>query len=375
MELETKYKPPFDLAEIAKRESFLVDLWKGQPSEKVAFQIVVEANRKLPYSLKQIEENPHLYLAIQQEQHKARLFYDDYSIPVIIPFPSVLVIATAFGCKINWEDDDTPPNTESVISTAKEVGKLKLPTLESGLVPVALSGVEYMANCVGDTCPIRIINHQGPFTNAVYLVGYEQLMMDLFDCPDSVHRLLEMITEFMIKFIKEQQKRAPRFVPAMIYPDWMPQDWGISIADDFLAVLSPQFYEEFSLKYNNILSEEFNGLHIHSCGDFQRNYKTLLKTKKLRGVNFEASDNNLEMLFELMPENVVLAPHAGIHAKEVFGGALNYVKKLLEYKRPTTRLHITIEGTLQDLSNADVISDGNELSEIVQILKNYNSRV
>ena len=121
-----KIEPVFNADEIARREKFVTALWKGEQTEKVAFQVVGEAYQELPCTLKELEDDPAKFLVSQLTQQKARLAYDDYTIPMIIPYPSVLAIASAFGCAIVRESDNTPPNAAPVISSAKEVDRKRV---------------------------------------------------------------------------------------------------------------------------------------------------------------------------------------------------------------------------------------------------------
>ena len=362
---------------VEQREVFLAGIWKGEATEKIAFQIVGEAyskdRKKRPCTIKETQNEPDKYLAIQLDNHRCRLDYDDYSIPLVVPFPSVLTVATAFGCNEVWESDNASPDAAPVLANAGDVDNLKMPSMNDGLVPQALAAVEYFVKEVGDTYPIRAINHQGPFANAMYIFGYENIMLQLYDHSREVHKILEMVTEFMIKFINEQKRRVPWFLPTIVYPDWIPQNYGLGIADDFVAVLSPDFYEEFCIPYNNILSDEFNGIHIHSCGDFRHNYQNLLKHRKLRGVNFEASDNDIAAVVDTFSGKAVIAPHPGIHASDTFGNMVNYIKTFLELKRPDTRVHLTIEGGTFDSTTGTYSVDKEDIDAAAKLLKQYNN--
>jgi hypothetical protein len=106
-------------------------------------------------------------------------------------------------------------------------------------------------------------------------------------CPDEVHALLEKVTEATILYIKEQFLRIHNLFSVgheSICP--VPRFAGVRVSDDTAALLSPDLYREFGVKYNNQISREFGGIVVHSCGDVQYVAPAMMEIEGLKGLDF-----------------------------------------------------------------------------------------
>ncbi|MCL2175935.1 MAG: uroporphyrinogen decarboxylase family protein, partial [Treponema sp.] len=56
--------------------------------------------------------------------------------------------------------------------------------------------------------------------------------------------------------------------------------------DDTAALLSPNLYREFGLKYNAMLAKEFGGIVVHSCGDVSNVAEAMMEIPGLKGLDF-----------------------------------------------------------------------------------------
>ena len=51
-----------------------------------------------------------------------------------------------------------------------------------------------------------ITDFQGPLTTANQLMGYDKLIYLMFDHPDLMHRLMDVVTESLILWVKTQKE-------------------------------------------------------------------------------------------------------------------------------------------------------------------------
>jgi hypothetical protein len=61
---------------------------------------------------------------------------------------------------------------------------------------------------------------------------------------------------------------------------------GIRVSDDTAALLSPNLYREFGVKYNAMIAKEFGGIVVHSCGDVANVVEAMTEIPGLRGLDF-----------------------------------------------------------------------------------------
>ena len=167
--------------------------------------------------------------------------------------------------------------------------------------------------------------------------------MALYENPKEVHILLNMVSDLIIEFVKNQQSIVKEFVPNHWPGIWMPDRFGISVSDDLMAVISPDLYEEFALPYNNKISDAFNGVFINCCGDFRHNLDNLAKHKKLRGVDFKASEISYPAVIEKLSGKALLVVRWGLNKDIHFKSCLDFLKHVLDNKKDDTSLYIFVE--------------------------------
>ncbi|MCL2478006.1 MAG: uroporphyrinogen decarboxylase family protein, partial [Treponema sp.] len=106
-------------------------------------------------------------------------------------------------------------------------------------------------------------------------------------CPDEVHALLEKVTEATIIYLREQFRRIKNLFSVGHESSCpIPRSAGVRISDDTAALLSPDLYREFGVKYNNMISKEFGGIVVHSCGDIQHVVPAMMEIEGLKGLDF-----------------------------------------------------------------------------------------
>jgi uroporphyrinogen-III decarboxylase len=267
--------------------------------------------------------------------------YEGDFIPSVGPVAFVVGIPSAFGCEI-VQPHDAHPWVRPLITDFSDIRRLKRPKVTDGLLGKALEATMYITEKTGDSYPIRMVNIQGPLTNAGYLLGDSELLLAMYDHPKEVHFLLGLITDLMIEFVHAQRALVGEFNPIVHCPDWIPDGGGIGIPDDYAGVISPVLYEEFALPYNNRLSREFGGVGIHSCGCSEGVWDVFLKHENLKVVNFELSDNSFEKAVEKFSGKAVIAPHAPMRQKK-YPRMIDMVRHMVEAKRDDTALIITLE--------------------------------
>jgi hypothetical protein len=106
-------------------------------------------------------------------------------------------------------------------------------------------------------------------------------------CPGEVHALLEKVTEATVRYIREQFRRIKNLFSVGHESSCpIPRFAGVRLSDDVAALLSPELYREFGVRYNNTISREAGGLVIHSCGDIQYVVSAMMEVEGLRGLDF-----------------------------------------------------------------------------------------
>lgn len=255
--------------------------------------VVQGYSRPLGFTAHELHFDKERMLKQQVHDILLSLQIDSDQVPGLWPYHGTGVLASAFGCETIWPID-RDPWTKPVVMKPEDVYALKEPDPQaSGLLPKVLETIKYFGRETKGKVPIKLTDTQGPLDTASLVWDYKRFMGAMHTNPSEVHVLLKMVTDLVIEFTKIQFE----LVQDPYYPsDCFPRDIkgrGIGISDDLAAVLSPEAYKRFGAPYNSQISQAFNGLHIHSCGEYVHNLQTMLEIPRLRGVNWNSSPREM----------------------------------------------------------------------------------
>lgn len=258
---------------------------------------------------------------------------DDF-VPHMQAQQGVTVFASAFGCEVEFFDH-TLPWAHPVIRAEdppEKVYKLPAPAITDGQLGTILQWGDYFVERTAGRYALAITDLQGPLDTAYLVWEPSSIMVGMYTNPKEVHHLMRLVTDLIIKFVREQRSRVPEFMPCHFPPVWLPDGRGISVSEDCLAVLSPALYEKFALPYLNELSDAFGGVFVHSCGNFMHQLDNLEKVRNLRGLNFEASEMPLEAVWERFGDRTALVIHRGLNKQIRFDSELDFVRHVMRVR-------------------------------------------
>lgn len=211
----------------------------------------------------------------------------DY-IPLIEPWHSMGVYASAFGCKTKWYDDKDPV-TVYAIENPEEVYNLKPDLKNSELMNRTLDTIKYFQSRVGTSIPISTCDPNGPLLCASFVMKTDNFFMALVTNPKEMHYLIDMATDVFIEFYERQLDvlKNPAF-PGHNYV-YSKDAKGVCVSVDNLSQHSPNTIEEYCIPTLEKIAAKFDGVIVHSCGNWMHNIDSVLKIKGLRGLNFHSS--------------------------------------------------------------------------------------
>ena len=293
-------------------------------------------------------QNPRKFLAAQLEEIEGQLRFRGDFVPALCPTLGVIAIPSAFGCEVVWWENDFPSVRPLIKGDPHRVYDLGRPPLRSGVLGRILDCTRVFVEKTQGRYPIRLADIQGPLDNAALIFGHTEFFEAVLSHPCEVHHLLRVVTEFMIDFARAQRELVislgAEFVPSGFQP-WIPDGSGISIANDAGVMLSPALHDEFGVPYLNQISAAFNGVYIHSCGNWTHLFPSLEKIQNLRGLEFGASETPFGPVAEHFGGRTVLACRVGLHRDIKFRGMADYVDHLLKTRKTNRGLFIHVDIT------------------------------
>ncbi|MDH7482123.1 MAG: uroporphyrinogen decarboxylase family protein [Armatimonadota bacterium] len=199
-------------------------------------------------------------------------------------------VASLFGCKISLTMNNMPwcePLSETELMKALDRG---VPDLSSGLGTRVFETEQFYLDTLSQypnlskAVHVFICDTQGPFDTAHLIMGH-RIYTEIYDNPDLVHRLLDVVTETYIAFTKAQKEIIGE-CNDWSYHSQMKVRGGIRICEDAPTNISSSAYLEFCRPYNERCLAEFNGGWIHYCGKGYQIFPHVISTPGLCGVNF-----------------------------------------------------------------------------------------
>ncbi len=134
---------------------------------------------------------------------------------------------------------------------------------------------------------------QGPLDVAHLIWGHD-IFMAMYDCPDIVHRLLKLITDTYLVFMRKWKKLIGEW-------DELSAHWcfymkgEILLRNDSAVLISRGHYEEYSKQYDQVILNEFSGGN-HYCGCGNTFIESMCEIKNLLSIHCgqpELNDINL----------------------------------------------------------------------------------
>ena len=235
---------------------------------------------------KKFYNNPDAEIEWAEEHERKREGVYDYGFPNIKPNQGINIVAGAFGCECK-PNDEADPWVEPLIheENVEDVFELKIPDpVNNPYFEQAWKHIEALQS--KSSIPLRVINVPSPLVTASLIWEYTSFIEATLVYSDEVHVLLEKVTEATIGYVREMLKRITNLYGVSHEFWYVPRDTGIRISDDTAALLSPNLYREFGVKYNAQISKEFGGIVVHSCGDVSNVAAVMMETPGLRGLDF-----------------------------------------------------------------------------------------
>ncbi len=167
--------------------------------------------------------------------------------------------------------------------------------------------LERLTRAVGDILPIDVQRspaHSGFMsdisTSLAKLRGFEQLMIDMYEAPDELHRLLAFMRDGILQNNAEAEAAGHYTLTsgqnqAMPYggglepprPNSGPRGrkdlWGFCAAQEY-TLISPAFHDAFLFQYQLPVYAHFGRTHYGCCEDLGRKIDMLRQLKNLRSI-------------------------------------------------------------------------------------------
>ncbi len=220
--------------------------------------------------------------------------FDNIPMIRIVSGCATWTMAMAYGCEMVVSDNRI--GVKHIIEDAQDAYKIKkLENVhEHGVFPLINGRILEFQRRYGNVL-IGASDNQSPNDILTEVVSSETAMIAMYDEPETMHYLLDIFTESDIEINKYQQSIINNYSG---HQQWSYLPFGIFVADDNAAFLSPNTYEEFAKPYNERLAKEFGGVSLHCCMKYEQNLKLMGETEGFMAFDPQTDFNNSEIIIE-----------------------------------------------------------------------------
>jgi uroporphyrinogen-III decarboxylase len=144
---------------------------------------------------------------------------------------------SAFGARCVFPRNGFP-FAEPIFTGEKQIQEIKEPNpATDGLLPLMLNRLRWARPRIEDLGhKIRFSVSRGPLNIATFLMGMTEFLIAIKTGPEAMHRLLRVITDFLVKWHELQRETIPTID-------------GILILDDIVGFLGEKDFLEFAFPY------------------------------------------------------------------------------------------------------------------------------
>jgi uroporphyrinogen decarboxylase len=202
------------------------------------------------------------------------------------------VESEAFGSPVRFQDNEVPVVSAPIVQDEKDLLKLRIPGVGEARTGIYIDTIKEAKKLITDRPVFAGI--LGPFSLSGRLMDMTEIMALCYDEPELVHNVLEIVTDFQIKYGTAMRKAGAN---------------GIVMAEPAAGMLSPALIGEFSTPYvkriiDAIETDDCFFLY-HNCGN-----STLTLTKEIldTGARFFSFGNaiDLEQMLKLIPSDRIV---------------------------------------------------------------------
>jgi hypothetical protein len=230
---------------------------------------------------------------------------DDRAPTIRVQFGTAQV-AAAFGCAMHIPPNNLPAAGSHVLTRIENVRAMNRPALDAGWYGKLAEWTAVWKEHLPEGVRIQHPDIQSAF-NSAHLIRGNDIFLDLYDCPEEVGILLDLVTDFMIDITRHAKR--------MIGEDseWF-FDWGAMwkgcarISNCSMQMIGPEFYRRCVLPRDVRFFEAVGGGRIHYCGAAGEVLDEYFRVPHLSGLDVDCAYHDFFALCDRMPAKMVLTP-------------------------------------------------------------------
>lgn len=214
-----------------------------------------------------------------------KFWADNYPVSCAQSCMDLSLEAEAFGAEIRYADDEVPTVIGRLVKSVDDIDALQLPAIDAGRTAGTVNAIAEAKKQIKKPVLAGVI---GPYSLAGRLMDMTELMVNCYDEPEAVHRILEKTTMYLSSLISRYKAAGAD---------------GVIMAEPAAGLLSPVICEEFSSFYVRRIAREVKSKNFvfiyHNCGNVVPLFENL---KEIDADAYHFGNAvDLEKMLKLMP--------------------------------------------------------------------------
>ena len=199
---------------------------------------------------------------------------DEDEIPLAVFLDQATVHeAVAFDLPVEYRAGSTPWGGH-LITDIQQVDTLQMPDLTRNRRLLETRHQLEQLRSIVDGLPVLTSVHlHAPFTMAAQIYNAQDLFLACYEEPERLHRLLDYCVRFFLHFERVKWQYGTSAEPLDEFVCWRESQLGVTrvwTSDDTASMASPKVYKEFVLPYNRMLYDNFEYVHLHMDGRWDK---------------------------------------------------------------------------------------------------------
>ena len=283
-----------DLEHIAYSEEQHIKVLNYQKPEIMPLKILYPITQFQPFTYEEIHSDVRKMMYNELIGTLSTIILKDYGLPMIRANYGVGTLASLFGVESQIVGNNMPwvRHVDS-IEKIKDIIKKGSPELTCGfgqkLIDTQRFYIEKLSQYPKCSQAIKVYHPdlQGPLDTSHMIIGSD-IYIELYQNPEVIEDLLELVTETYIKLMKELKKSLTDETGDYFY-HWQTLYKGkVLLRDDTAVSISKDMYEQFSKPYNEKICNAFSSGAVHYCGKYVPWIESVFSTPNCTGLNINA---------------------------------------------------------------------------------------
>ncbi len=202
---------------------------------------------------------------------------EEYDLPFVVAFSDLNIVGESLGATLTYMPDVIPVHETPAVSSPNDIESLEpADPQKDGRMPQILKTCKLYVERFKDPEHIIAAGVEGPIIAAGSVWGMENLMRNMINNPDLVHKVLKVSTDTIIDFLNAQMEQGAN---------------SAVIADPSASYtcISPKFFQEFAVPYLKQITNKVNSMTflIHICGEILEHIPQLVRIPKLMAISVD----------------------------------------------------------------------------------------